>query len=84
MVIASLKIDYVAEMFYPGTVEVGSAVQRIGNKSFTVFSGAFMEGKLRAMAQSTLVYVGADSQKPAPLTASMRERLGKAIIKAGR
>jgi acyl-CoA thioester hydrolase len=56
-VLAGVKIDYRKEMHYPGQVEVGSGVLRIGNKSLTLRHELFKDGEPVAGAESVLVFI---------------------------
>lgn len=44
LVIARLVIEYHAELHYPGSVDVGTSVVSIGNKSFHMVHGIFKSG----------------------------------------
>lgn len=44
ILIARVAIEYLAEVNYPGTVEIGTVVTRIGTKSFNLAHGIFVEG----------------------------------------
>ncbi len=44
MVIASTKIDYLKELHYPGTVDIGTVATKLGTKSFTLAHGVFQDG----------------------------------------
>ena len=56
-VLAGVKIDYRKEMHYPGQIEVGSDVLRIGNKSLTLRHELFNDDELVASAESVLVFI---------------------------
>ena len=63
------------EMF--GDVEVGIAVERLGNSSVTYRIGVFGAGLDAPSAQGhfTHVYVGRESRRPAELPREWREKL---------
>lgn len=58
LVIARLIIDYRAELTFPGMIEIGSRVARIGGKSFVLHHGVFKGGEetCAATAQCIMVY----------------------------
>lgn len=56
-ILANLTIDYLREMHYPGTVEVGTRAIRLGNKSATVGQGIFRDGIAMAIARCTIVFI---------------------------
>ena len=70
---------YFAPLSFPGDVEVGIAVERLGNSSVTYRIGVFGAGSNDASAQGnfTHVYVGRENRRPAELPGEWRERLGK-------
>jgi len=66
-VIARLQIDFRAELFWPGSVDIGTGVVRIGRSSFTLAQGIFSKGHLMATTEATLVMVDKETRRPAPL-----------------
>lgn len=75
-ILARLAIDYRGELRYPGTVDVGSRVARVGRTSYTVTSGVFDGGTCVATAESVLVMLGGEG--PAPIEGRFREELERA------
>jgi acyl-CoA thioester hydrolase len=71
-VIARLEIDYRAEIFWPGTVEIGTAVQSVGNSSVRFVQALFQAGKCVSTAESVVVQVDPATHRPAPLSAAVR------------
>ena len=71
-VIARLEIDYRAELFYPGQVDIGTRVLRIGQTSFRVGQGIFEGTSCAATAESVLVLMDDTTRKPKPLTPQLR------------
>ena len=69
--------SYFAPLSFPGDVEVGIAVDRLGSSSVTYRIGVFGRGETEPAAQGhfTHVYVGRDSRRPVPLPDSWRVRL---------
>lgn len=69
---------YFSPLSFPGDVEVGIAVDRLGNSSVTYRIGVFGVGSGDASAQGhfTHVYVGRESRRPTELPGEWRERLG--------
>jgi acyl-CoA thioester hydrolase len=74
-VIARLILDYRAEIFWPGTVEIGTAVKTIGNSSITFTQAIFQGDTCVATAESVLVQVDNTTRRSAPLSASARALL---------
>ena len=69
--------SFVAPLSFPGEVEVGIAVDRLGSSSVTYRIGVFPLDATEPSAQGhfTHVYVGRDSRRPAPLPDSWRHKL---------
>ena len=68
---------YFAPLSFPGEVDVGIAVDRLGTSSVTYRIGVFGAGQGEASAQGhfTHVYVGRDSRRAVPLPGSWRSKL---------
>ena len=68
---------YFAPLSFPGDVEVGIAVQKIGRSSVTYRIGVFGAGQPEPNAQGhfTHVYVGRADRRPAPLPGEWRRKL---------
>ncbi len=56
IVLARIVIDYLAEIRYPGSVDVGVRISRMGNKSFVISSGIFTGDACCAIADATIVF----------------------------
>jgi acyl-CoA thioester hydrolase len=69
--------SYFASLSFPGDIEVGIAVDKLGTSSITYRIGVFGTGQAEPSAQGqfTHVYVSRESRKPVPLPAPWRERL---------
>lgn len=65
---------YFESLAFPEAVEVGIAVERLGNSSVTYRIGIFREGGAQAVAQGrfTHVYVKRAEQKPVPIPDALR------------
>ena len=68
---------YFAPLSFPGEVEVGIAVDRLGGSSVTYRLGIFAAGSAPAAAQGhfTHVYVGRQSRRPVPMPDAWRATL---------
>ena len=68
---------YFSPLSFPGDIEVGIAVERLGNSSVTYRIGVFGAGSSGARAQGhfTHVYVGRDSRRPTELPVEWRGKL---------
>lgn len=68
---------YFASLRYPGNVEVGMALERLGSSSVTYRLGVFASGSDDPAAQGhfTHVYVDRDHRRPVPLPENWRAKL---------
>ncbi len=71
-VLARVEINIRAETHFPGTVEVGTGVVRVGRTSYTLGQGLFVNGKCVATAQGVLVNIDPETRRPVPLTDKAR------------
>jgi acyl-CoA thioester hydrolase len=62
-VTARLLLEFRAEMHWPGTVTVGTRVERIGRSSLTLMQGLFMEERCVAMAESVVALMDKSSRR---------------------
>lgn len=76
-VIARLLIDFRSELFWPGTVEIGTGVLKVGRSSFTLAQGMFSKDKLAATAEATIVMVDKQTRRSTPLPPETAEALQK-------
>lgn len=79
-VIARLAIDYKAELFWPGRVEIGTAVKAVGRSSVTFTQALFQNGKCAAMAESVVVQVDGKTRKSAALGEATKAKLAALSI----
>ncbi len=75
VVLANITIDYRQDMRYPGNVDVGTAIVRVGNKSLALRQGLFKDGKLVATAESVLVFFDTEAGKSVPVPEDVRSQL---------
>ena len=74
-VIARLELDFLAEVNWPGEVEIGTAVLDVGRSSFKLFQKVFQDGKPVAQAGTVIVQMSESTRKSQPLSERARERL---------
>jgi len=72
---AGMTISFLAESHWPGQVELGTGVMRIGTSSITVGAAAFKDGVCVAAAEMTVVRLM--GKMPHPIDAELRKRLKK-------
>jgi acyl-CoA thioester hydrolase len=81
-VIASLSLTLLAEIHWPGRVDIGTGVTRIGNSSLSLAQGLFQAGRCVATAETTVVQVDRQSGRSCPLSASTRAFLQRYALDA--
>ena len=70
-VLVRLDIHFRAELHWPGTIQLGLGVSRLGNTSVSFEQVVFSGGRCMASAQATTVLVDDATRKPTPLTAEL-------------
>ena len=73
LLLATITVEFLREGQYPGSVEVASAVRRVGVSSYVLAQAAFQGGACIALADCVMVKASRDG--PVPLTGSERELL---------
>jgi acyl-CoA thioester hydrolase len=75
-VIVRLTVDYLAQADYPGTVEVGTRVERVGRSSCTWGQGLFKDGICFASSEAVLVWLDlTGGGRPAPIPRALASLL---------
>lgn len=67
-VLAHIAADYIEELYYPGSVDIGTAVRHVGKSSFHLGHGIFHEGHCKSIATSVIVQVRGRPLEAVPLT----------------
>lgn len=71
-ILARVVIDFVRELHYPGAVEVGSRLTRLGRKSLTSGYGVFRGDQCIATSEAVNVFYDMATRKSAPPPADVR------------
>ena len=79
MMVAAISIEYAGEMLFPGTIEVGTGIRRIGRTSYTLVQVARQDGRPTLYAETTLVL--ADAGGPIAVPAALRAELERLSIR---
>jgi acyl-CoA thioester hydrolase len=80
-VLARLDINFLREMHWPGSVEIGTGVERIGRSSYTFLQTIFHEGACAATGIATMVMIDAATRKARPLPEDVVARLEQLRLK---
>lgn len=67
-VIANQNLQLLGEINWPGTVETGTRVLKIGNSSLTLQQGIFQQGQCVASAETVIVQMNETTRRSHPLT----------------
>jgi acyl-CoA thioester hydrolase len=82
-VIAKLVLEFRSEMHWPGTVEIGTRVERVGRSSVTLAQGLFMDERCVAIAESVVALMDTTTRRSALLPEATAEAL-RAIARPNR
>ena len=74
-IMVRLDMHFRAELRWPGTIELGLGVIRIGRTSVTFEQVVFSQGRCVASAQSVSVFIDEATRKPAPITEEVIAKL---------
>jgi acyl-CoA thioester hydrolase len=74
-VLARLDINFLQELHWPGTAEIGTGVAEIGRSSYTFAQAIFRGGQCAATARATMVMIDETTRRSRPLPAEVLERL---------
>ena len=75
---AGMTVSFLVESHWPGQVELGTGVMRIGTSSITVGSAAFKDGACIVAAEMTVVRL--KGKTPHPIDTELRTRLEKYLL----
>ncbi len=81
-VIARLTVQFVGELQWPGTVDIGTRVARVGRSSVTMEQAIFQDGRCCATGESVIVQVDDATRASTALSVAAVMRL-KALSTAG-
>ena len=79
-VIASLKLDFLNEIEWPGQIDIGTGVMKIGNSSIVLFQMLFQQAICVAKAETVIVQVYNNKTGTAPLSDRAKEILSHWVL----
>jgi acyl-CoA thioester hydrolase len=74
-VIAKLVLEFRGEMHWPGTVDIGTRVERIGRSSITLAQALFRDGRCVATAESVVALMDTTTRRSTQLPYETAEAL---------
>jgi acyl-CoA thioester hydrolase len=80
-VIASLNLEFLQEVRWPGKVDIGTCVASVGKSSFTLDQALFQEDQCVATARTVIVQMNEGSRRAQPLSEPARRRLEGLVVK---
>lgn len=80
-VIVQNNLSLLNEIHWPGTVEIGSGVVKLGNSSITFYQQLFQHGMVVAQAETVIVHVDNQTHQSTPLSDHARAVLSQFILK---
>lgn len=66
-VIVKIEIEFLAELKWPGTVDIGSRIKKIGRSSIVFEQAIFQGGKCASVSTSVIVMIDAVTRRSAAL-----------------
>lgn len=79
-VIARITLDLLSELKWPGVVDIGTAVVKIGNSSIGLVQGLFQNGTLAATAETVIVQMDDETRRSKPLSLETKDILSKYML----
>lgn len=79
-VIASLNLKFLSEIHWPGRIDIGIGVTKVGNSSISFYQGLFQDGRCAATAETVIVQVNDHTRKSFPLSEKAKARLTKYLL----
>ena len=70
--LVKFTVEYLVPVYFPGSVDIGTVVTRIGGSSYTLGQGIFLSGKCAATAEVITVSFDPESGKSKKLTPDLR------------
>jgi acyl-CoA thioester hydrolase len=80
LIMVHTDYDYVAQVYYPGDVEIKTYIRKIGNSSFTTYHEAWQNGKLCSKGSAVMIHFNFEKQKAEPLPDNIRKQLEEHML----
>ncbi|WP_159953119.1 thioesterase family protein [Rhizobium sp. 18065] len=79
-VVAKLEINYLAEILWPGTVDIGTRIVKVGRSSVTMQQAVFQNGVCCASAETVVVHFDQATRKSHAFSDAQKARLLEADV----
>lgn len=80
-VLANINLNLLGEIEWPGQVQIGTSVSKIGNSSITLYQQIFQNGICVASAESVVVQMNTITRKSQAISESARVSLSALLLK---
>lgn len=77
VVLVNMNVDYTKQIFLNANVEVKTWIEKMGNKSFTVYEEMYQNGQICTKGTATYVYFNYDIQQSEEIPQEIRTELAK-------
>ena len=75
LILASYKVDFLAQIFYGKPVTIKTFVSRLGNSAFDIFQEVWQDDKLCSTGVTTMVHFDYKTQRSAPIPDEVKSEL---------
>lgn len=79
-VLARVAIDLLAEITWPGTIQIGTGVLRVGTSSVTLEQALYQGDRCVARGESVIVLTDATTRRSTPLPPATRDALAGLLL----
>ena len=79
-VIVSLHLDFLKEIKWPGQIDIGTGITKIGTSSIKIFQKLFQNDECVARAETTIVQVDNNNGQANPLTNDAKSTLKRWLL----
>lgn len=77
LIMASISVDFHAQMYLGAPVEIRTWIKRLGNSSFTTYHEAWQEGVLGASGEAVIVRYDFAGKHSLPIPEEIRAKLSE-------
>ena len=79
-VIANMNLNLLAEIRWPGQVDIGTGVTKVGNSSLSLYQGVFQDGRCVATAETVIVQMDETTRKASSLPEETKNFMAEHLL----
>lgn len=79
-VVAKTALELLSEIHWPGQVDIGTGIVRIGNSSLVIAANLYQQGRLVATSETMVVQVNVQTKTSQALDSTSKSLLEKFIV----